>query len=79
MSAVAEDAVATMVRTFGFFLYCTGSFATNGVWRCESPFDEFFKRCFLARVANLLPLLNSFAEQELKGSGLSVLQLHRAG
>ena len=78
MSAAAEDAVATIVRSFGFFLYCTGSFATNGVWRCVSPFDEFFKRCLLARVANLLPP-NSFAEQELKGSGLSVLQLHRAG
>ena len=52
----------------------------NGVWRCESPFDEFFKRWKLARVANLLPLLNSFAEQELKGSGLLQLySAHRAG
>jgi hypothetical protein len=71
MSAAAEDAVATIL--LAFFYSVRG--LLNGVWRCESPFDEFFKRYFPARVANLLPL-NSFAEQELKGSGL--LQQHRA-
>ena len=47
MSAAAEDAVATIVRSFWLFSIMYGVQRAagwlNGVWRCVEPFDEFFQ------------------------------------